>query len=340
MLIALGRAVCCVWKKECTICWHRVADVLGFPQEAYGTRDQGGKAMQKFALALVACALALTVLASPANAQLSGAIFTTLSNGSEVNFNIYANKNDVYLDGGPGPGAPQGAAGLPDGVYVFQVTDPPGKTLLSTDIAACRRFQVNGGIITALVTTSPACGAPHKTGIDIDHNAMTVQLMPYNDTPNNGGEYKVWATPVDKYTCPLTKVDCNSNKHGFVPDDSKTDNFKVKVSNIREIDTRFHDTNNNGALIDGLGVTWTDTNGGTNNKWSYFNQSLQVIHEAHVESPENGTHLISIPNQAGCIVDEVFLNGNQLPNFGPQTVSVKMLSSYKNITIVIDVNCN
>jgi len=296
--------------------------------------------MHKFALALGVVALAVTVLALPANAQLSGAIFTTLANGSEVNFNIYADKNDVYLDGGPGPGAPQGAAGLPDGIYVFQVTDPPGKTLLSTDIAACRRFQVSAGIITALVTTNPTCAAPHVTGLDVDHNATTVQLMPYLDTPNNGGEYKVWATPVGKYTCPLTAVDCNSDTHGFVPDDSKTDNFKVKVSNVREIDTRFHDTNNNGALMDGLGITWIDTNGASNGKWSYFNQALQVNHEAHVEAPENGAHKIVVQDQTGCLVDEVFLNGKRLPNFGPQTVSVKMLASYKNITIVVDVNCN
>lgn len=296
--------------------------------------------MHKFALALGVFALAITLLASTANAQLSGAIFTTLSNGSEVNFNIYADKNDVFLDGGPGPGAPQGAAGLPDGIYVFQVTDPPGKTLLSTDIAACRRFQVTAGIITALVTTNPTCPAPHLTGLDVDHNATTVQLMPYLDTPNNGGEYKVWATPVGNYTCPLTAVDCNSNTHGFIPDDSKTDNFKVKVSNVREIDTRFHDTSNNGALIDGLGITWIDTNGASNGKWSYFNQALQVNHEAHVEAPENGTHQIVVQNQTGCLVDEVFLNGKQLPTFGPQTVTVKMLASYKNITIVVDVNCN
>ena len=35
----------------------------------------------------------------------SGAIFTTVADGSEVNFNIYPNKEAVYLDGGPGPGA-------------------------------------------------------------------------------------------------------------------------------------------------------------------------------------------------------------------------------------------
>ena len=42
--------------------------------------------------------------------------------GSEVNFNIYPSKDAVYLDGAPGPGAPQTGAGLDDGAYVFQVT--------------------------------------------------------------------------------------------------------------------------------------------------------------------------------------------------------------------------
>src|SRR5215212_5788870 len=77
----------------------------------------------------------------------SGAIFTTVADGSEVNFNIYPSKEAVYLDGGPGPGAPQTAAGLDDGIYVFQVTDPSGKTLLSQDAAKNRRFTVQGGII-------------------------------------------------------------------------------------------------------------------------------------------------------------------------------------------------
>lgn len=55
-----------------------------------------------------------------AHAAVSGAIFTTLSDGSAVNANIFSAKCDalgVYLDGGPGPNAPQGAAGLPDGDY-------------------------------------------------------------------------------------------------------------------------------------------------------------------------------------------------------------------------------
>src|SRR5438552_11499267 len=150
----------------------------------------------------VLCAAAVAVIvAATASVAIqasapSGAIFTTVANGSEVNYNIYQSKDDVYLDGGPGPGAPQTAAGLDDGTYVFQVTDPSGKTLLSTDSAGCRQFTVSGGIITGVVAYG---GCQHVTGTDIDHNAFTVQLWPFNDTPNPGGEYKVWVTLLVNY---------------------------------------------------------------------------------------------------------------------------------------------
>ena len=80
-------------------------------------------------------------------ARLDGAIFTTLVDGSRVDANIYQAKTDVYLDGGPGNGAPQMAATLPDGDYYFMVTDPSGKTLLSSDAIECRRVQVEDGVI-------------------------------------------------------------------------------------------------------------------------------------------------------------------------------------------------
>ncbi len=274
---------------------------------------------------------------------LDGAIFTTLPDGSEVNFNIYASKNDVYLDGGPGPGAPQGAAALPDGVYVFQVTDPSGKDLLSTDIAGCRQFTVSAGIITN-VTPAVAFGCAHVTGLDVDHGALTVQLMPYLDTTNNGGEYKVWATLVGDYTCPLTAVDCPNDTHGFVPSDSKTDNFKVKVQGP-EIDTRFHG-DVSGDLLDGRAITHTDTLGGTDVKWSYLNTAINVNHEAHVEAPEIGTHLITIDNQPGCSVDDVTVTHSPTGKsystgvLGPQSVSVNISPSLKaGSTIFVDVWC-
>ena len=214
-------------------------------------------------LALLLFGAAIAGQASTAQASApTGAIFTTVVDGSEVNFNHYAAKEDVYLDGGPGPGAPQTAAGLDDGVYVFMVTDPPGKKILSTDNAGCRQFTVKTGII---IDVDPGGSCKHNTGTDIDHGAKTVQLFPYDDTPNKGGVYKAWVTKVQDYKCPLDKVDCNVRgaKHGFVPADSKTDNFKVKARAIVEIDSQFFaDTNGNGHLdgnesfIDGLSVTW------------------------------------------------------------------------------------
>jgi cysteine-rich repeat protein len=147
---------------------------------------------------------------------ISGAIFTTLSDGSRVDANIYAAKTDVYLDGGPGPRAPQTAAGLPNGDYYFQVTDPAGKIVLSQDDISCRRVRVADGVIAEVYRGNTGC--LHRSGIDEDHGAVTVQLMPYADTPNPGGEYKAWMTPVDDYD--------GKFEHRF----SKTDNFKVRAS--------------------------------------------------------------------------------------------------------------
>ncbi|MGE5289969.1 MAG: hypothetical protein ACM3ML_22845 [Micromonosporaceae bacterium] len=287
--------------------------------------------------AAAALPLALGISSARASAP-SGAIFTTVADGSEVNFNIYPSKDAVYLDGGPGPGAPQTAAGLDDGIYVFQVTDPSGKTLLSTDPAQCRQFTVVGGIITSTAPSPGSCA--HATGLDVDHGAITIQLMPYNDTPNPGGEYKVWATMVSDYACPLTQVDCTAQgtKHGFAPADSKTDNFKVGGVPL-EIDTRFYPSGQYGNWIDGLSITHTDTLGASNVKWSYYAPSLQVFDEAHVEAVEVGTHYITIANQPGCTVGHVMRNGSTLPKTGPQTVPVNVHNNTKTETLRVDVEC-
>jgi hypothetical protein len=85
----------------------------------------------------------------------SGAIFTTTPDGGIVNENVhYDLKREVYLDGGPPPNAPKTAAGLDDGWYVFQVTDPSGHYLLSMDPAKCRVFEVEEGVITRQVLPS------------------------------------------------------------------------------------------------------------------------------------------------------------------------------------------
>jgi hypothetical protein len=182
-----------------------------------------------FAFALLVSA----ALQAPAQAKgVPGAIFTTDLFGNVVNGNQYTSKCAVYLDGGPGPNAPANAAGLPDGDYYFQVTDPSGEQLLSTDPVSNRMFTVTGGVITGH-------SGSHPTGMDQDHSAVTISLADANcpadflTTPNNGGVYKVWATPVADFAGDPGLVDneCgNGCFHGFAPSKSKTDNFKVEAS--------------------------------------------------------------------------------------------------------------
>src|SRR6266550_1522344 len=153
-----------------------------------------------------------------ADPPLPGAIFTTDSTCTEVNQNIFDNKEDVYVDGGP---AHPGAAGLPDGSYCVQVTDPSGQTVLGkSDPGAVT--VVGGEFVQCYQLTSIL-----KTG----SSGFTVPG--YDDTSNPGGEYKVWVS-----------TDCN-----FDNNSSKTDNFQVK----RECEkasvsvTTFYDTNANGV---------------------------------------------------------------------------------------------
>src|SRR3954453_19574993 len=115
-------------------------------------------------------------------------------------------------------------------------------------------FDVTDGIISQYVTKALGSACPdsdHVTGKDIDHGAVTIQLMPYDDTPNPGGEYKVWVTLLSDYN-----TNARGNHFGFVPSKSKTDNFKVASTISPELDSRF--IGRDGGFIDGLTITHTD----------------------------------------------------------------------------------
>jgi len=291
---------------------------------------------------MVGCGDDLLVTESP-NPQLvpggplPGAIFTTLVDGTRVNANIYEAKEDVYLDGGPGPNAPPTAAGLPEGDYYFQVTDPSGKDLLSTDHISCRRIHVNEfGVISIVYGGTNyvrqqgnwvAVPFTHNQGVDIDHpelGAITVQLFPYDNTPNKGGVYKAWVTRVEDYAGDPNFVPSHPNDdvngedyqpgyyHGFIPAFSKTDNYKVRRNGgppveppvLREL-RKFHDRNFNCVQdpgeedIEGWEVFVTDPLGVTN---PYYTP-------ATVFAVEPGTYVVTESEPAGTQITAVLVDG-------------------------------
>jgi hypothetical protein len=204
----------------------------------------------------------VTVLAGVASAAVNGAIYTTTPTGTTVNGNIYASKDLVYLSGGPQNMKDPGLSPSP-GFYYFQVTDPSGSVLLSTDDITCRVVWVNNGRVAGIPGTggsdptaggygNPACYHTNGT-LDDANGALPVQLcsasgcpsgpppgtsaLSYYDTPNPGGEYKAWMTPVGDYSGGTNNCSQPSSHQsfGFCDSDSKTDNFKVKPANVTSI---------------------------------------------------------------------------------------------------------
>jgi len=176
----------------------------------------------------------LLLAGSLAQAQLSGAIFTSTVDGTTVNGNIYDAKEDVYLNGGP---QNKNGSLLPDGVYFFQVTNPNGAVLLSTTNAMDRLEKVTGGRFAGRCDAAgnllPDPVSPHPNGTYNPANgSLPVQLFPYDDTPNNGGEYKAWLI--------VRTFDGDSKVYSTPADDgvhinfldrwAKTDNFKIKIT--------------------------------------------------------------------------------------------------------------
>lgn len=172
---------------------------------------------------LIPAILLSALFTAPVHADaINGAIYTSTVDHSQVNANQYPTKPDVYLNGGPS-NFPQCTGGrLDDGVYHFQVTDPSGQTLLSSDAIWERRFEVSNGRISANLGT-------HANGAVSPCLSLAIQLAPYANTPNNGGVYKVWITRASDFLAACNNDPTNDcGLAGFVPGHTKTDNFKVE----------------------------------------------------------------------------------------------------------------
>lgn len=173
---------------------------------------------------LVAVIITAVALTAP---PLTGAIFTTDSSCGGTDLNIYASKDDVYLNGGPHNGS---SAGLPDGEYYVQVTEPDG-TLLGTSVGTNDETPVvvTGGVFDAcykLMAIVRTAGNP---------GPFPVAPNGFENTSNPGGEYKVWVSRV---------ID-------FANNETKTDNFKVANNPpppARLNVIKYYDTDTDGTL--------------------------------------------------------------------------------------------
>jgi hypothetical protein len=181
------------------------------------------------------CVLITIVSAGAALAASSGAVFTSDASCDGTNENLYASKDDVYLNGGP---AQPGAAGLDDGAYFVQVTVPNGDLL--------------GYSLTAAVNVTGGSFDQCYHLVDILVKASDGTTPGFDDTTNNGGEYKVWV----------------SKDAAFPNNATKTDNFKVKDAEVIDPGSlfvqKFYDANADGLWtagepeISGWEVTVTD----------------------------------------------------------------------------------
>lgn len=179
---------------------------------------------------------AFALLVTPALGQISGLAFTTNPQGGSQE--LFASTADVHLAGGPRPGANCAAPGLPDGSYFFQVTDVSGELLLSSDDILQRVVTVQGGVITG------ATAGGHTT-LPGPCSSQVVALAPFAALPALDGECRVWMTRVDRYAP-------GQGVHGFVPEFSKADTFKVATAGPLPPQTKFHgtaayDVNGNGV---------------------------------------------------------------------------------------------
>lgn len=209
---------------------------------------------------LLVLAFVLAASTSALATQMSGAIFTTDINCSDVNKNIYESKMDVYLIGGPD--TVQGGrqpAGLPEGYYYVQVTLPNDRTLLGTSVGSSNPTPIH-------VSASGTFDQCYQLWSIVVKASDASQG--YDDTTNNGGEYKVWV----------------STSSSFVNSDSKTDNFKVRApseppefASLHVI--KFYDANANGINDDSQPLTgWSVTIGCTSHQlgWVDMNRCTPV----------------------------------------------------------------
>lgn len=141
-------------------------------------------------------------------AAVAGVVSVALHDGQPAAAVIFEDKCDAYLMARGQESLPR----LPDGDYLFQVTDVSGEALLSSDEVRYRQFRVADGAIEGV-----SGQGNHAAGIDSLSGAVTVQLCPFAHSADSSGMYEVWVTRVEDFQGDVKEVDSPApDAHGFL----------------------------------------------------------------------------------------------------------------------------
>jgi len=184
---------------------------------------------------------------------ISGSIATVASGSPSAPQQIFGRRQDVFLAGGPVSTPCLFAEYLPDGKYYFQVTDPSGTQLLSTDPVSERGVTVKAGVIASYD------GATHAADGKTACGSLAVNLMPFADAGSQKAAYVAWLTPAANFDGSVAAVDsvCGAGCfHGFHPELSRTFAFRVEDKKSCEptfcvSGVKFLDANGNGTRDSG-----------------------------------------------------------------------------------------
>ena len=250
----------------------------------------------------------------------TGAIYTTTDSAGSgtgaclnggvpdpVNCNIYPTKEDVFLNGGPT------ADRLPPGDYFFAVLDPgsqadpndgaPGNLSSTHDAWTNRRFTVNANGTVSYSGTHLFNASNYK-----------IQLAPYDDTTNAGGEYiaAVCAVPASPST---------TNPPGAEPSLCKYDAYK--------------DMPGGSTAPDPVGPTVIKDAAGAYTRTYRWGIDKSVDHNEIDTAATSGTfnYTVAVTHDAGTVSDVSVsgtldvTNANVLPGSNPaQTLAVTLTS--------------
>ena len=139
----------------------------------------------------------------------------------------------------------------------------------------------------------------------------------FKDSPNNGGVFKVWVTPVGDFVGDPGIVDnaCgNGCFHGFRPAASKTDNFKVKgTGSTFCLTIKKSVIDDKGTTTPGVGWEFWITEPLKVTNGNNFTYVTNGFGELEICDLEPGAYTVEENQKSGYFVYQLYFNGKLVP---------------------------